>query len=60
MWGIGHFITFICWFLSNFLGNPMLIGLVDYERNGNDPLKRNLIDMVRLSTTLHSILIVFL
>ena len=38
----------------------MLIGLVDYERNGNDPLKRNLIDMVRLSTTLHSILIVFL
>ncbi len=30
-----------------FLGCPLLIGLVDFERNGQDPLKRNLIDMVR-------------
>ena len=29
-----------------FLGCPLLIGLVDFERNGQDPLKRNLIDMV--------------
>ena len=27
-------------------GVPLLLGIADYERNGQDPMKRNLIDMV--------------
>ncbi len=30
------------------LGIPLLLGLVDYEQNGQDQLKRNLNDMVRI------------
>ncbi len=29
------------------VGTPLILGIIDYERFGGDPLKRNLIDMVR-------------
>ena len=32
------------------VGTPLILGIIDYERFGGDPLKRNLIDMVRTFT----------
>ncbi len=33
-------------YLILLLGIPLLIGLLDFEKHGQDPLKRNLNDMV--------------
>ena len=42
-------ILFITFLLQTF-GNAMLVGMISYEMNGNgDPLKRRIIDQVRLS-----------
>ncbi len=35
---------FLLWFL---VGNPLMFGIVHFEKYGGDALKRNLIDMVR-------------
>ena len=34
------------WFLVVIVGNIMLYGLIQFERNGGDPLKRRIIDQV--------------
>ncbi len=34
--------------ITVFFGIPLLLGLVSYERNGQDPMKRNQMDMVRI------------
>ncbi len=34
------------WIICQALGNPALLGLIDFEKRGGDPMKRNLIDMV--------------
>ncbi len=37
---------FIHWLLCLLIGNPLMIGLMHFEKYGGDPSKRNLIDMV--------------
>ena len=37
----------VLWFLIEVIGNLLLLGLIQYERFGGDPLKRRLIDQVR-------------
>ncbi len=39
------FISF-AWVINQTVGNGLLFGLYDFEKNGGDQLKRNLIDMV--------------
>ena len=39
-------IILILWILVQFIGNALLFGLIIYERQGNDPLKRRIIDQV--------------
>ena len=36
----------LIWLLIEVLGNALLIGLIQYERLGGDPLKRRIIDQV--------------
>ena len=40
-------IVVIIWFVIQVFGNGMLLGLIQYDRFGNDPLKRRIIDQVR-------------
>ena len=43
-------VILIITFLLQTFGNAMLVGMISYEMNGNgDPLKRRIIDQVRLS-----------
>ena len=42
-------ILLILWILVQVIGNALLFGLIIYERQGNDPLKRRIIDQVSLS-----------
>ena len=37
----------IIWLVIQVFGNGMLIGLIQYDRFGNDPLKRRINDQVR-------------
>ncbi len=37
---------------SQLIGNPLLLGILYYEKNGGDSMKRNLIDMVIISRIL--------
>ena len=39
-------IVIVLWLFCLLIGNPMLVGLIHFEKYGEDPLKRNLIDMV--------------
>ena len=39
-------ILLILWILVQVIGNALLFGLIIYERQGNDPLKRRIIDQV--------------
>ena len=43
------------WSICFFLGSLLLLGLIDYERNGGDPMKRNIIDMVHFKISLFNI-----
>ena len=38
------------WFLVFFVGNTLLYGLIQFDRLGGDPLKRRIIDQVRIKT----------
>ena len=35
----------VSWAMSNFIGMPLIFGLVHFEKYGSDPMKRNIIDM---------------
>ena len=39
-------IIMIIWILIQFLGNGLLLGLIQYDRLGGDPLKRRICDQV--------------
>ncbi len=39
-------LVFLFWLASQIIGNPLMLGMMSYEKFGGDPLKRNLIDMV--------------
>ena len=39
-------IIMIIWILIQFLGNGLLLGLIQYDRLGGDPLKRRISDQV--------------
>ena len=41
----------INWFLIQFFGNGLLIGLIQFDRFGEDPLKRRINDQVSIQTT---------
>lgn len=36
------------WFLIQVFGNGLLIGLIQFDRHGGDPLKRRITDQVRI------------
>ena len=36
----------VLWFLIEVIGSLLLLGLIQYERLGGDPLKRRIIDQV--------------
>ena len=36
----------VLWFLIEVIGSLLLLGLIQYERFGGDPLKRRIIDQV--------------
>ena len=36
----------ILWFVSETVGNFLLIGLIQFERLGGDPMKRRIVDQV--------------
>ena len=38
----------IIWILIQFLGNGLLLGLIQYDRLGGDPLKRRICDQVSI------------
>ena len=45
----------IIWILIQFLGNGLLLGLIQYDRLGGDPLKRRICDQVsRIITQLYN------
>ena len=39
-------IILVIWFSVQFFGNGLLIGLIQFDRFGEDPLKRRIIDQV--------------
>ena len=44
-------IIVIIWFLIQSFGNGLLIGLIQFDRFGEDPLKRRINDQVSIQTT---------
>ena len=36
----------VLWFLIEVIGNLLLLGLIEFDRFGGDPLKRRIIDQV--------------
>ena len=48
-------ILLILWILVQVIGNALLFGLIIYERQGNDPLKRRIIDQVSFYLAKHSL-----
>ena len=46
-------LAFIAWILLQFPCNGMMLGLIQFERLGGDPLKRRLTDQVNYSKTLY-------
>ena len=43
-------IVVIIWFVIQVFGNGMLLGLIQYDKYGNDPLKRRINDQVRFQS----------
>ena len=39
-------IAMILWLYMQFVSNPLIIGISQFERNGGDPLKRRVTDQV--------------
>ena len=55
---IGKYLTItVLWTLIELIGNPLLVGLIQFERNQGDPLKRRLND--QLLTSVYCIVIFF-
>ena len=55
---IGKYFTIIVlWTLIELIGNPLLVGLIQFERNQGDPLKRRLND--QLLTSVYCVVIFF-
>ena len=55
---IGKYFTItVLWTLIEVIGNPLLVGLIQFERNQGDPLKRRLND--QLLTSVYCIVIFF-
>jgi len=55
---IGKYCTItVLWTLIELIGNPLLVGLIQFERNQGDPLKRRLND--QLLTSVYCIVIFF-
>ena len=48
-------ILLILWILVQVIGNALLSGLIIYEHQGNDPLKRRIIDQVSFYLAKHSL-----
>ena len=51
----------VLWMVIQIPGNIMLVGLIQFDRLGGDPLKRRLLDQVRFKaiyvvTTVHTII----
>ncbi len=44
--GLARMLGVFAWLVCQGLGTPLLIGLIDFELRGGDPMKRNLMDMV--------------
>ena len=42
---------FIFWFLIMFPGNGLLLGLIQFDRLGGDPLKRRILDQVSFQSS---------
>ena len=42
------------WVLIQFVGNPLLWGMIQFDRFGSDPMKRRIIDQVLFSTCMIS------
>ena len=40
------------WLFIEFFGSVLLIGLIEFERLGGDPLKRRIVDQVRVDSIL--------
>ena len=38
----------VMWVMSQTIGNFLLIGLIQFERLGGDPMKRRIVDQVKL------------
>ena len=55
---IGKYFTItVLWTLIELIGNPLLVGLIQFERNQGDPLKRRLDD--QLLTSVYCVVIFF-
>ena len=55
---IGKYFTItVLWTLIELIGNPLLFGLIQFERNQGDPLKRRLND--QLLTSVYCVVIIF-
>ena len=52
-----YFIIIVLWTLIELIGNPLLVGLIQFERNQGDPLKRRLND--QLLTSVYCVVIIF-
>ena len=49
----------VLWFVIQIPGNIMLVGLIQFDRLGGDPLKRRLLDQVRFKQSIQQLVILF-
>ena len=49
----------VLWLAIQLPGNVMLVGLIQFDRLGGDPLKRRLLDQVRFKQSIQQLVILF-
>ena len=49
----------VLWIMIQIPGNVMLVGLIQFDRLGGDPLKRRLLDQVRFKLSIQQLVILF-
>ena len=49
----------VLWMAIQIPGNVMLVGLIQFDRLGGDPLKRRLLDQVRFKLSIQQLVILF-
>ena len=49
----------VLWLVIQIPGNVMLVGLIQFDRLGGDPLKRRLLDQVRFKQSIQQLVILF-